>query len=71
MKKFEEAQEAGELETALKQKVMTTSVTSVMSEDCKKMLRLMGVPVIEVKLLISFVLILRLLKKLKHNVLQW
>lgn len=55
MKKFEEAHEAGELESALKQKILTTSVTTGMSEDCKKMLRLMGVPVIEVKLIICLV----------------
>jgi len=46
-KKFEEAQESGDLEQALKHKVMNTTITSQMTADCKKMLRLMGCPVIE------------------------
>jgi len=46
-KKFEEAQESGDLEQALKHKVMNTTITSKMTADCKKMLRLMGCPVIE------------------------
>mmetsp|Transcript_58509 Transcript_58509/g.67571 ORF Transcript_58509/g.67571 Transcript_58509/m.67571 type:complete len:386 (+) Transcript_58509:47-1204(+) len=45
--RFEEAQEVGDFETALKQKVRSTLVTKTMIEDAKKMLRLLGVPVIE------------------------
>ena len=69
---MEAAEEAGDLEQALKHKVMTTTVTRKMTEDCKKMLRLMGCPVIEVKCLIRYIFKHnRLHVKLKLNVLQW
>jgi len=47
--KMEEAKETGDLEEALKQKIRTVSITSKMKEDAKKMLALMGMPVIEVR----------------------
>ena len=47
---MEDAAETGDMEEALKQKIRTTSVTSKMKEDAKKMLSLMGMPVIEVGL---------------------
>eukprot|EP01017_Pseudomicrothorax_dubius_P028447 TRINITY_DN337_c0_g1_i1.p1 TRINITY_DN337_c0_g1~~TRINITY_DN337_c0_g1_i1.p1 ORF type:complete len:387 (+),score=80.23 TRINITY_DN337_c0_g1_i1:268-1428(+) len=47
MEKMEEAKEAGDMEEALKQKTRTVSVSSTMKEDAMRMLRLMGMPVIE------------------------
>lgn len=44
---MEEAKEEGNLEEALKQKIRTTSISSTMKEDAKKMLALMGMPVYE------------------------
>ena len=45
---MEEAKETGDIEEALKQKQRTVSITYKMKEDAKKMLALMGMPVIEV-----------------------
>jgi len=47
-RKAEEAEDVGDLEQALKHKVMNTHISKKMTEDCKKMLRLAGIPVIEV-----------------------
>ena len=44
---MEEAKEEGNLEEALKQKIRTTSISSTMKEDAKKMLSLMGMPIYE------------------------
>mmetsp|Transcript_9058 Transcript_9058/g.7975 ORF Transcript_9058/g.7975 Transcript_9058/m.7975 type:complete len:129 (+) Transcript_9058:253-639(+) len=41
------AEEEGEFAEALKHKVRTTTITSTMKEDCKNMLRYIGVPVLE------------------------
>ena len=57
---MEEAAETGDMEEALKQKIRTTSVTYKMKDDAKRMLSLMGMPVIEVYY-ITF------LKKRKQN----
>jgi flap endonuclease-1 len=46
--KMEDAAETGDMEEALKQKIRTTSVTYKMKDDAKRMLSLMGMPVIEV-----------------------
>ena len=45
---MDEAKETGDLEEALKQKQRTTYISHKMKEDAKKMLALMGMPVIEV-----------------------
>jgi len=46
-RKAEDAEDVGDLEQALKHKVMNTHISKKMTEDCKKMLRLAGIPVIE------------------------
>ena len=48
MIRYKKAEESGQLEDALKYKKSSVYVNQKMKEDAKKMLQLLGVPVIQV-----------------------